>query len=170
MELKTPLYDEHVAAQGKIVPFGGYLLPVQYAGGVIAEHMAVRQQCGLFDVSHMGEVVFSGPDALANIQMLLTNNFASLVPGRVRYSPMCNEAGGVMHIIWWSSMRPTGIKMWLGCRRIFLAMCSLKIYLIALPSWRCKAPKPVRCWPRFVRARIYPANITASFGKRQWRG
>ena len=96
MELKTPLYDEHVAAQGKIVPFGGYLLPVQYAGGVIAEHMAVRQQCGLFDVSHMGEVVFSGPDALANIQRLLTNNFASLVPGRVRYSPMCNEAGGVI--------------------------------------------------------------------------
>ena len=96
MELKTPLYDEHVAAQGKMVPFGGYLLPVQYQGGVIAEHMAVRQQCGLFDVSHMGEVVFSGPDALANIQMLLTNNFASLVPGRVRYSPMCNEEGGVV--------------------------------------------------------------------------
>ena len=73
MELTTPLYDEHVKAKGKIVPFGGYLLPVQYASGVIAEHMAVRQQCGLFDVSHMGEVVFSGPDALANIQMLLTN-------------------------------------------------------------------------------------------------
>lgn len=96
MELTTPLYDEHVKAKGKIVPFGGYLLPVQYASGVIAEHMAVRQQCGLFDVSHMGEVVFSGPDALANIQMLLTNNFASLVPGRVRYSPMCNEEGGIV--------------------------------------------------------------------------
>lgn len=96
MELKTPLYDEHVAAKGKIVPFGGYLLPVQYETGVITEHMAVREKCGLFDVSHMGEVVFRGKDALANLQMLLTNNFASLVPGRVRYSPMCNDQGGVV--------------------------------------------------------------------------
>ncbi|MEG1849703.1 MAG: glycine cleavage system aminomethyltransferase GcvT, partial [Oscillospiraceae bacterium] len=67
MERKTPLYDRHVAEMGKIVPFAGYLLPVQYAGGVIAEHMAVRQKAGLFDVSHMGEVVISGPDALLNI-------------------------------------------------------------------------------------------------------
>ena len=54
MELKTPLYDAHVKAGGKIVPFGGYLLPVQYEAGVIKEHMAVRTQAGLFDVSHMG--------------------------------------------------------------------------------------------------------------------
>ena len=54
MELKTPLYDVHVAAGGKIVPFAGDLLPVQYKSGVIAEHMAVREKCGLFDVSHMG--------------------------------------------------------------------------------------------------------------------
>ena len=55
MELKTPLYDAHVKACGKIVPFAGYLLPVQYETGVIKEHMAVRTQAGLFDVSHMGE-------------------------------------------------------------------------------------------------------------------
>ena len=55
MELKTPLYDAHVKAGGKIVPFAGYLLPVQYETGVIKEHMAVRTQAGLFDVSHMGE-------------------------------------------------------------------------------------------------------------------
>ena len=53
MELKTPLYDAHVKAGGKIVPFAGYLLPVQYETGVIKEHMAVRTQAGLFDVSHM---------------------------------------------------------------------------------------------------------------------
>lgn len=64
MELKTPLYDCHVALEGRMVPFAGYVLPVQYPTGVIREHMAVREACGLFDVSHMGEVLYKGPDAL----------------------------------------------------------------------------------------------------------
>lgn len=96
MELKTPLYDCHVRYGGKIVPFGGYLLPVQYGTGVIGEHMAVRNVCGLFDVSHMGEVVLEGKDALKNIQMLVTNDCAGLLDGRARYSPMCNESGGIV--------------------------------------------------------------------------
>lgn len=96
MELKTPLYDAHVKAGGKIVPFAGYLLPVQYGTGVIKEHMAVRTQAGLFDVSHMGEVLCEGKDALANLQMLLTNNFDNMVDGQARYSPMCNEKGGTV--------------------------------------------------------------------------
>ncbi len=96
MELKTPLYEAHVKAGGKIVPFGGYLLPVQYAAGVIKEHMAVRTQAGLFDVSHMGEILCEGKDALDNLQMLLTNNFDNLVDGQARYSPMCNEDGGTV--------------------------------------------------------------------------
>lgn len=96
MELKTPLYDAHVKAGGKIVPFAGYLLPVQYGTGVIKEHMAVRTQAGLFDVSHMGEVLCEGKDALANLQMLLTNNFDNMVDGQARYSPMCNEQGGTV--------------------------------------------------------------------------
>ena len=66
MELKTPLYDAHVKAGGKIVPFAGYLLPVQYETGVIKEHMAVRTQAGLFDVSHMGEILCEGKDAAAH--------------------------------------------------------------------------------------------------------
>lgn len=96
MDLKTPLYDCHVACGGKIVPFAGYLLPVQYETGVIAEHMAVRTHAGLFDVSHMGEVMLTGPDAFANIQNLFTNDFTSMVDGKVRYSPMCYEDGGVV--------------------------------------------------------------------------
>lgn len=95
MEQKTPLYDSHIAAGGKIVPFAGYLLPVQYRG-VIDEHLAVRRQAGLFDVSHMGEIVISGPSALANINNLFTNDFTNLAIGRVRYSPMCNERGGIV--------------------------------------------------------------------------
>lgn len=94
MELKTPLYDAHVKAGGKIVPFAGFLLPVQYETGVIKEHMAVREKAGLFDVSHMGEVLCQGPDALANLQKLLTNNFDNMVDGQARYSLMCNEKGG----------------------------------------------------------------------------
>ncbi|MDD3193520.1 MAG: glycine cleavage system aminomethyltransferase GcvT [Oscillospiraceae bacterium] len=96
MQLKTPLYDSHVACGGKMVPFAGYLLPVQYPTGVIAEHMAVRTHAGLFDVSHMGEVMITGPDAFANIQNLFTNDFTSMVDGKVRYSPMCYENGGVV--------------------------------------------------------------------------
>lgn len=96
MEKKTPLYDCHVAAHGKIVPFAGYLLPVQYETGVIAEHMAVRQKAGLFDVSHMGELIICGRDALKNLQMLLTNDFKGMADGQARYSPMCCEDGGIV--------------------------------------------------------------------------
>ena len=78
MERKTPLYDRHTAAGGKLVPFAGWLLPVQYSG-VIAEHRAVRTGCGLFDVSHMGELLLRGPDALANLNRLMTNDFSDLV-------------------------------------------------------------------------------------------
>lgn len=95
MERKTPLFDCHRAAGGKLVPFAGYILPVQYTG-VIAEHMAVRTKAGLFDVSHMGEVMITGPDALKNINRLYTNDFTNMADGRVRYSPMCNDSGGVV--------------------------------------------------------------------------
>ncbi len=94
MELKTPLYDVHVAEGGKMVPFAGYLLPVQYKTGVVAEHMAVRQNAGLFDVSHMGEITFRGETALDSLNHILTNDFTNMKTGRVRYSVMCNERGG----------------------------------------------------------------------------
>lgn len=93
---RTTLYDTHVKYGGKIVPFAGYELPVQYATGVIAEHMAVREKAGMFDVSHMGEIVCKGPDALANLNMLLTNDYTGMDDGQARYSPMCNENGGVV--------------------------------------------------------------------------
>ncbi|MPL95169.1 Aminomethyltransferase [bioreactor metagenome] len=95
MERKTPLYDRHVAMGGRIVPFAGWLLPVQYSG-VIAEHMAVRTKCGIFDVSHMGELILRGGDSLSNVNRLLTNDFSGMCVGRARYSPMCNEKGGVV--------------------------------------------------------------------------
>ncbi len=95
MDKKTPLYEKHLSLKGKIVPFAGYLLPVQYEG-VIAEHMAVRTKAGLFDVSHMGEVAFRGPDAENAINFLVTNDIRGMKIGQARYSPMCNENGGVV--------------------------------------------------------------------------
>lgn len=96
MGRKTPLYECHVEHKGRIVPFAGYLLPVQYDTGVITEHNAVRNTAGLFDVSHMGEIFIEGPDAYENIQRLVTNDISSMTAGRARYSPMCNEEGGTV--------------------------------------------------------------------------
>ncbi|MEE3426006.1 MAG: glycine cleavage system aminomethyltransferase GcvT, partial [Erysipelotrichaceae bacterium] len=95
MDLKTPLYDAHVKAGGRIVPFAGYLLPVQYEG-VIAEHLAVRQKAGLFDVSHMGEITMKGKGALASLNHLLTNDYTKMPIGKVRYGIMCYPDGGVV--------------------------------------------------------------------------
>ncbi len=92
---KTPLYDRHVELAGRIVDFAGWWLPVQYAG-ILEEHRAVREQAGLFDVSHMGEIRVTGPDAEAFVQKVFTNDLASLPPGKVRYSPMCYPTGGTV--------------------------------------------------------------------------
>ena len=96
MERKTPLYDVHVEEGGKIVPFAGYLLPVQYPTGVIQEHMAVRQKAGLFDVSHMGEILFTGPTALQTLNHLLTNDYTNMPLNKVRYGVLCTPDGGTI--------------------------------------------------------------------------
>lgn len=96
MEQKTPLYHQHELLEGKIVPFAGYLLPVQYPAGVIAEHKTVREHAGLFDVSHMGEAILEGPDAVANLDYLLTNRFGDLAVGGARYAIMLYEDGGTV--------------------------------------------------------------------------
>lgn len=98
MDRKTPLYDIHVryAGEKNIVPFGGFLLPVQYPTGVKAEHMAVRTKAGIFDVSHMGEILVKGEKALDFLNYVLTNDYTDLRPGYARYSPMCNENGGTV--------------------------------------------------------------------------
>ncbi len=92
MEKKTPLYDEHVKLLGKIVPFAGYLLPVQYSG-VIAEHNAVRNDVGIFDVSHMGELLLKGKDCLENLNRIMTNSFDTMQIGACRYTLMLYPNG-----------------------------------------------------------------------------
>jgi aminomethyltransferase len=92
---RTPLYDRHVEAGAKLVDFAGWEMPVQYVG-VRAEHMAVRDAAGIFDVSHMGEIETSGPQALELLQRLLSNDIASIPPGGAQYSVLCREDGGVL--------------------------------------------------------------------------
>ena len=95
-ELKrTPLYETHLKYGGKIIDFEGWALPVQFSS-IIQEHHAVRQKGGLFDVSDMGELDVRGRDATDLLEKALTNRIATMVDGQVRYSPMCNEHGGVV--------------------------------------------------------------------------
>lgn len=93
---RTPVYDAHVRAGAKLVPFAGYEMPVQYPAGIIAEHKTVRERAGLFDVSHMGELDVRGGDALGFIQYVTTNDASKLAIGQAQYSAICNEDGGVI--------------------------------------------------------------------------
>lgn len=97
MDKRTPLYQNHIDLEGKIVSFAGYQLPVQYgATGLVKEHLAVRESVGLFDVSHMGEIFIEGADAFANVQHIFTNDFTGMVNGQIKYTLMCNELGGII--------------------------------------------------------------------------
>jgi aminomethyltransferase len=92
---RTPLYEQHVAAGARLVPFAGWEMPVQYAG-VKDEHLAVRSGCGVFDVSHMGEVETEGPGALELLQRLLSNDVGKIEVGGAQYSVLCRDDGGVL--------------------------------------------------------------------------
>jgi len=92
---RTPLYEAHVKAGARLVPFGGWEMPVQYAG-IIEEHRAVRSAVGLFDVSHMGEFEVEGPGALGALQRLTTNDVAALAVGQVQYSLLCYPTGTIV--------------------------------------------------------------------------
>ena len=94
MPQRTPLYSWHVAHGGRMVDFAGWDMPVQYTS-IIEEHQAVRTAAGLFDISHMGRLSFFGPDDLALIQQVYTNNAATLREGQIRYGLVCNLQGGI---------------------------------------------------------------------------
>ncbi|MGH2965884.1 MAG: glycine cleavage system aminomethyltransferase GcvT [Solirubrobacterales bacterium] len=92
---RTPLYEAHVAAGARLVPFAGWEMPVQYEG-VRPEHLAVRESCGVFDVSHMGEIETSGPGAQALLERLLSNDVSRLEVGGSQYSVLCRRDGGIL--------------------------------------------------------------------------
>src|SRR3712207_2229484 len=92
---RTPLYERHVALGGRIVPFAGWEMPVQYSG-IVEETRAVRQRAGLFDVSHMGRLFITGPNAVDLLRRVLTYNVRSLSPGESHYTLLCDQSGGIL--------------------------------------------------------------------------
>ena len=124
---RTPLYDRHLKAGARLAPFAGWEMPVEY-DGIRPEHLAVRTHAGVFDVSHMGEVETEGPDALAFLQGVLSNDVAAIEVGDAQYSCLTNEAGGVIDDLFTYRLGPdryltvtnaanhTGDLEWLGRR------------------------------------------------------
>lgn len=92
---KTPLYDRHAGLGARIVDFHGWLMPIQYKG-IVHEHLAVRNNAGVFDVSHMGEILIEGSDAYQFVQYLVTNSLDKISEGRSLYSALCREDGGML--------------------------------------------------------------------------
>lgn len=96
--LKTPLYDLHVELGGRMVPFAGYAMPVQYPAGIMKEHLHTREAAGLFDVSHMGQALLrsvDGTDPAEALETLTPGNLIGLAPGRIRYTLLLNDEGGI---------------------------------------------------------------------------
>ena len=93
---KTPLYDLHLELGAKMVPFAGYAMPVQYPMGVMGEHLHTRAQAGLFDVSHMGQVIVPGAGAAEALEALVPVSLTALAEGRQRYAMFTNAQGGIL--------------------------------------------------------------------------
>ena len=95
--LHSPLHDQHVALGAKMADFGGWSMPIEYpGGGVVAEHTAVRERVGIFDVSHLGKARVSGPGAADFVNACLTNDLRRIEPGQAQYTMCCTEEGGVV--------------------------------------------------------------------------
>lgn len=106
--LRTALYDEHLRLGGRLVEFAGFMMPVQY-DGMLAEHHRVRRQVGLFDVSHMGEVRVTGPEALAAVNRLITNDLTRITDGRALYTCLCADDGTIVDDLIIYRLSPTEI-------------------------------------------------------------
>jgi aminomethyltransferase len=106
----TPLHDEHVRLEAKLVPYAGYQMPIQYPTGIRAEHQAVREAAGLFDVSHMGEFHLEGPQALALLQKVAANDAGTLSVGQAQYSALLTPEGTVIDDL---LVYRTGQETWL---------------------------------------------------------
>ena len=114
---RTCLYERHVALGALISPFGGFDMPIQYSG-IADEHQAVRQDCGVFDVSHMGEVLISGTDAERYVNYLFTNDVRNMPVGKILYGMMCYEHGGVVDDLLVYKMAPDSFLLVINAANI----------------------------------------------------
>jgi aminomethyltransferase len=93
---KTSLYENHLSLKAKILPFAGYLMPINYEDGIQSEYKAVRNDVGLFDVSHMGQIIINGRDSSKLLKKITVNNIDNLSSGQAHYSALCNHSGGII--------------------------------------------------------------------------
>jgi len=93
--MKTPLFEKHLKAGARMVDFAGYRMPIQYQG-IMAEHEAVRERAGIFDLTHMGEIQVKGTGAVDYVNRLITNDLAPVMPGGIIYTAICREDGGIL--------------------------------------------------------------------------
>ena len=92
----TALYQEHIKLNAKIVPFAGYLMPINYQDGIKHEYFSVREDVGIFDVSHMGEINIQGENSTIFLQYITVNDVSRLDDGDAQYNVICNEEGGIL--------------------------------------------------------------------------
>jgi aminomethyltransferase len=133
---RTPLFERHRSAGAKLVPFAGWDMPVQYEG-IRAEHVQVRTAAGMFDVSHMGQIETTGPEAERFLQRLLSNDVAKLAEGGAQYSVLCRADGGVLDDLFTYRLAGGG----------FLTVTNAANHDKG-STWTCTTPTPTgRCWP-----------------------
>ena len=114
---RTPLHATHREWGAKLVPFGGWEMPLQYSG-IVAEHRAVRERAGLFDISHMGQFLAAGPQAAAALDQLLTNAVTDLAIGQGRYSLLCQPDGGIRDDLIYYRIEPTVFLLVVNAARL----------------------------------------------------
>ena len=130
---RTPLFAQHQKLGGRLVEFGGWEMPVQYTS-IMDEHLAVRKAAGLFDISHMGEVLVSGADAAEFLNRTLTNDIRKLAVGQGQYTLMCNERGGVMDDLYAYRLEPQQFLLIINASRIDADVAWLQHRLAAFPK------------------------------------
>ncbi len=130
---RTPLYAAHQKLGGKLIEFGGWEMPVQYTS-ITDEHLAVRKAAGMFDISHMGEVLINGPGAEAFLNQTLTNDARKLAPGQGQYTLMCNERGGVIDDLYDYRLADREYLLIINASRIEANLAWLEKQLAAFPS------------------------------------
>jgi aminomethyltransferase len=130
---RTPLYAAHQRLGGKLIEFGGWEMPVQYTS-ITDEHLAVRKAAGLFDISHMGEVMVSGPGAQAFLNQTLTNDLRKLVVGQGQYTLMCNQRGGVIDDLYAYRLTTDEYLLIINASRIDADVAWLEAQLAAYPG------------------------------------
>src|SRR5690625_3826117 len=145
---RTPLYDLHLELGGKMVPFAGYDMPVQYPLGIKKEHEWTRASCGLFDVSHMGQILLHGPRPAEALETLVCADIVSLPQGMQRYAIFTAQNGGILDdlmvanpgviSIWWLT-QPARIRISPCWRWDWMTSTASKCWIAV--CWHCKAPR-----------------------------